>query len=275
MHDSLNGSDTNPSGDNFSNNVIHFQDSNKHILLLPALSMLKNHNFKSNWFDSDYWKSMDVISGQSKGRHTTWFINSPIQGDPQQWVLRHYYRGGLVAKINKDKFLYTGLSNSRCYKELVILQQMQQMNLAVPKPIAARIIKSGAFYRADLLMEKIDATDLIDHLKQRSLSDKCWQSIGQSIAKFHQRGIYHADLNAHNILLDSSEKIHLIDFDRCKILKPDENWQEKNMQRLKRSFIKEKGLHDIFNFEQNDWYQLQNAYTNYKLMGSESLEKSL
>ena len=96
------------------------------------------------------------------------------------------------------------------------MQQMFQQGLPIPKPIAGRVQKLGFFNRADILLEKVqNASDLVALLNERPLSEAEWKIVGAMIAKFHQTGIYHADLNAHNILLDGEAKAWLIDFDQC------------------------------------------------------------
>ena len=221
-----------------------------------------SQKMQPNWFDSSYWKTENRIVGQAKGRFITWFIK-PLALLPEvsnEWVLRHYYRGGMIAKVSKDRFFYTGIKNTRCYLEVDLLIKMLGMSLPVPKPIGARVIKKDLFYQADLLMEKIDATDLCGILKKRELSNKEWKNIGEVIAKFHSNGVYHSDLNAHNVMQDSDGKIWLIDFDRCEIRKNELTWQQQNLARLKRSFLKEKALYSTFYFDEDSWCDLMKGY---------------
>lgn len=239
--------------------MVKVQEASGHIILMPMSSHGLRSDIQSDWFESKYWIAKDRISGQSKGRHITWFINAP-DAPQQHWVLRHYYRGGLVAKINNDQFLFTGLKNSRCYRELRLLQQMSEMGLPVPKPIAARLIRKGLFYRADLLMEKLEATDLLGRMRQAPVAASIWEKIGSTIATFHSRGVYHADLNIHNILLDPDDNISVIDFDRCDIRTPEASWQLRNMQRLHRSLQKEIKLDPTLHLGEQDWQSLNDSY---------------
>jgi 3-deoxy-D-manno-octulosonic acid kinase len=61
--------------------------------------------------------------------------------------------------------------------------------------------------------------------------------VGAEIARFHAHGVYHADLNAHNILLTDAS-VWLIDFDRGELRHPARAWQQANLARLKRSLLK-------------------------------------
>ena len=53
----------------------------------------------------------------------------------------------------------------------------------------------------------------------------------------HREGAWHADLNAHNILVNP-HGLYLIDFDRGRLRRPSLHWRRANLARLKRSLIK-------------------------------------
>lgn len=230
------------------------------MLIVPCVNLFCIDNIKEGWFDSGYWRKKNAIIGESKGRNTTWFVTPPQDATETAWVLRHYYRGGFIAKITRDNFFYSGIKNTRGFREISLLQTMRDMDLPAPKPIGGRIRRKGLFYTADLLMEKIAAKDLVAKLKNGRLTEKVWRKIGKTVAEFHQKGIYHADLNAHNILLDEADKVWLIDFDRCEQRTVSRSWQQQNLERLKRSFLKEKGLHTQFLFDDKSWQWLLLGY---------------
>jgi len=242
--------------------VSFYQDSRGQHIILPTQTAVTLSDINSRWFDASYWQSKDRIIGQSRGRNITWFIKAPSKAANMSWVLRHYYRGGLVSKISDDSYFFNGLTKTRAYREISLLQYMVSIDLPVPKPIAARVIKKGFFYRADLLMEKLSGEDLIHRLRKESLAETVWENIGQTIAGFHNHGIYHADLNAHNILVDGNDKVWLIDFDRCKKRAIQGQWQVNNINRLQRSFYKERGLNNVLQFHENDWQSLKKGYSS-------------
>jgi 3-deoxy-D-manno-octulosonic acid kinase len=204
------------------------------------LSIITSDDLKDEisqqWFEQDYWMNQGRLLGANSGRGSTWVLKS----EWGKWVLRHYFRGGLYAKINRDSYFWTGLKNTRALKEFQLLTALEKLNLPSPKPVAAMVIKKGLFYRNDLIMEHIQhqmtlAQGLIN--TESALSLEKWQQIGQTIAQFHQNGVFHSDLNAHNILLND-EHVYLIDFDKGEIRSPKTNWQQSNMKRLKRSIEK-------------------------------------
>ena len=186
-------------------------------------------------FDIDYWHQQEKVIGSATGRGITWFVEL----ETLDAALRHYRRGGLFGKLISDSYLFTGLQNTRSYQEFELLATLSNQGVNVPRPIAARVVKHGFTYKADLLSEKIpNARDLVAILKEKSLSKEMYQKIGQEIRKMHAAQVNHTDLNIHNILIDSDEKVWIIDFDKC-FQQSGESWKQSNWERLKRSFMKE------------------------------------
>jgi len=219
----------------------------------------KVKNFSESFFDSSYWLSNNNIVGTAQGRGTTWFI----EVNSNNWVLKHYYRGGLIGKFNKDSYLFSNNANTRAAKEFELLNQLQYFNLPAPKPIAYRIIKNGLFYKADILTERVcNAQDLISLLMKQSVSSALWHSIGKTIKNFHDHHVYHHDLNIHNILIDRQGKVWLIDFDQGEIRSNTGNWKQENMSRLLRSFNKEKTKCTAMHWQTRDWELLLRGYEN-------------
>ncbi|TNC82364.1 MAG: 3-deoxy-D-manno-octulosonic acid kinase [Oleiphilus sp.] len=211
----------------------------------------------SNTFDPQYWQSQGRITGKESGRGTTWFLKHGAS----ELVLRHYLRGGLIGKINRDHYLYTGLKTSRSMHEFNILMALIDLDLPVPKPAAAQVVRQGIVYKADLIIERIpQARDLISLLESPQPSP-FFAAIGAMVAQFHRAGVYHADLNIKNILCDGKGKFWLIDFDRAKLNVPAGAQQARSLKRLQRSFIKEKGRHGIA-FQDSDWKTLEASYRN-------------
>jgi 3-deoxy-D-manno-octulosonic acid kinase len=225
---------------------------NSHVMLFDA------EHFSAplpKMFTGQYWQTQDAITGQATGRGTTYFF----QHNKNEYVLRHYLRGGLIGKILSDQYLYTGLKQSRAWQEFKLLQHMQTLDLPSPKPSAAMVTKRGLYYQANIISTKIpNAQDLHQLLLEKKLLHDVWQKIGKIIAKFHNHQVYHHDLNIHNIMLDAEHGVWLIDFDKCGI-KQGENWKKSNMTRLKRSFEKEKRLRNI-HCQPSDWQLLMSAY---------------
>ncbi len=189
----------------------------------------------------------------------TWFVQEA--GKPSL-VLRHYWRGGLIGRLLSDRFMFLGVSRSRAMAEFALLSVLREKGLPVPKPAAARCYRFGLLARADILIELIpDAQDLVGLLKRRALSVDEWQKVGQVICQLHQAGVYHSDLNSHNLLLDSAGKMWVIDFDKSG-LRADGSWKKEMLARLHRSLRKEAGLTSPFYWQEADWEHVMQGYNN-------------
>ncbi len=210
----------------------------------------------SQLFEPAWWQNNRQVVGTSIGRGVTWFVKD----ESRHLVLRHYYRGGMVGKVVRDRFWFEGVESSRAMAEYTLLAKLCELGLPVPRPFGARMVKQGPFYRADILIERIrGAKDMVALLKQGSVATEVWHKIGQTVRQLHDAGVYHADLNSHNLLLDKEGKVWVIDFDKGAIRSPGE-WQKANLERLLRSFNKESQLHTSFHFVPENWQTLMNGY---------------
>jgi 3-deoxy-D-manno-octulosonic acid kinase len=216
---------------------------------------LRTSNFSPAFFDPEYWRGHDAIEGSALGRGTTWFIRS----GESRFVLRHYRRGGLMAKVSKDAYLWRGESETRSFAEWYLTYHLYRAGLPVPAPIAARYRRQGIFYRADLITQRIeDGESLAAKLAQGPISLTQWIAIGRCIRRFHDAGVHHADLNAHNILL-TPQQVYLIDFDRGELRKRGW-WADTNLVRLYRSLEKVTLLDAPDSFTDQDWHSLLAGY---------------
>lgn len=210
-------------------------------------------------FSLTYWRSQQRVVGSAQGRGTTWFV----QTASMTAALRHYWRGGLLGKVLQDQYMFTRWQDTRSYQEFKLLAYLHDNGVQVPRPIAARAIKSGCCYRADLLSEKIaDAQDLVTVLSGRRLSHEEYHKIGHEIAKMHHLQVNHSDLNIHNILLDQQGQVWLIDFDKCHQQTQPGVWQQKNLARLQRSFRKEQAKRQI-HWNEEDFEALLQGYQRH------------
>lgn len=208
-------------------------------------------------FDPEQLAASMQLVGEAIGRGTAWFCN--YQG--QEWVLRHYRRGGWIGRYVSDLYLGVCAENSRAFREWRLLAALTSLGLPVPRPVAAAFRRRGCVYRADLITVRLPATrTLADCLQQKSLAKETWQSIGAALKRFHIHGVYHADLNARNILIDNAGAVFLIDFDRG-ALRSGENWKQKTLLRLSRSLDKIMAQTATFYFSQDDWQALLQGYS--------------
>jgi 3-deoxy-D-manno-octulosonic acid kinase len=129
----------------------------------------------------------------------------------------------------------------RSFVEFRLLRELLRRGLPVPQPIAASYVREGMSYRAAILMERLVGVRSLADLATEDPAAVPWAETGTLIARFHREGLDHADLNAHNLLYDTSGKGWLIDFDRGRMHIPATAWRERNLARLQRSLLKLRG----------------------------------
>lgn len=189
------------------------------------------------YFDIDYIKRDCADIKQRGGRGQTLLFTSK---NSRQLVLRHYFRGGLMGKLLKDRFFIFEKHAHRAFDEYKLLNFMYKNGLNVPRAIIAREILCGAFLRQDIVIEQIACSnDLARIICERHLTNSELENIGKCIRKMFSLNIDHTDLNLRNILLDNNGKVYLIDFDKC--YKCNLSFARKRaiLDRLLRSFNKE------------------------------------
>jgi len=213
-------------------------------------------NAPEDMFDPQWWQSRGAAARAAGGRGATLFVTDASRS----WVLRHYRRGGLVARVFDDRYLWTGEARTRPFREWQLLRDMYASGLPVPAPVAARYQRSGAFYRGDLITERIaDTQPLPVLLDAGPLRPQTWGAIGSCVRAFHDQGIWHADLNAHNVLVDGAGRVFLVDFDRGRRRAPG-RWREGNLARLRHSLDKIARALPPGRFGEKEWRQLVSAY---------------
>jgi 3-deoxy-D-manno-octulosonic acid kinase len=226
-----------------------------HVSLLRT-ELGQSLNLGLKHFDLDYLEGKNAITHIAQGRGKVYFFRH----QDKELVLRHYHRGGLFGKANKDKFVYAGMHKTRSFQELQILEYLRQNGLDVPYPVAGRVIKKGAFYRADIITELVpEAQELHEMLKMHEIDDELWLQIGRVLRQLHNLNVRHDDINVKNVLVTKDKKVVLIDFDKC--TKQDSgNWKSANMARFYRSLIKQYNKHKRYYFAQSNWEMLQSGY---------------
>ncbi|MEX2333579.1 MAG: 3-deoxy-D-manno-octulosonic acid kinase, partial [Pseudohongiella sp.] len=142
------------------------------------------------------------ICSDAQGRGTVVFF----EHEDRELVLKRYHRGGLIGRFVNCTYLFSGLKKVRMWQEFQLLAHMRDLGLPVPRPIAARCIKTSPLtYQGDVVVERIcGAQTLAEILCKDALSEKTWEAIGLVIRRFHQHHVDHADLNACNIMLTAS-----------------------------------------------------------------------
>lgn len=185
-------------------------------------------------FDPERLGAPGALAEQPGGRGSIVFIDT----DGVHWVLRRYLRGGMAARFARDRYLWLGEGRTRSFRELRLLAELRQRGLPVPEPVAARYRRRFASYSAELITERLPgARSLSEVMAAGQMDDARWAAIGRCLRHFHDAGVQHADLNAHNIMLGERREVWLLDFDRGRLRHPG-GWCERVLDRLARSLAK-------------------------------------
>ena len=209
-------------------------------------------------FTPEGWLHAEVLTGslRSGGRGNTMFVGNV----PRQFVLRHYRRGGLLGKLVRDTYIFSGEDLTRSFMEWRLLDKLAANNMNVPRPAAARFCRRGTFYTADLITVRIpDVVSLSQYIAAEDRDEAFWQSLGAAIWKFHEAGVYHADMNAYNVQVDKDGDIWMLDFDKGALKSPGP-WQQQTLSRLHRSLKKVLDLDPRLHFRAVNWEQLLQGY---------------
>ena len=85
--------------------MLEFQQDNQFFLF----NLTEKPTEPASFFESAFWEKQQCITGSAKGRGTTYFLNTKDLFGVNT-ALRHYYRGGLWGKFNKDRYRFQSFS---------------------------------------------------------------------------------------------------------------------------------------------------------------------
>jgi 3-deoxy-D-manno-octulosonic acid kinase len=185
-------------------------------------------------FEPESLRARGALSEELGGRGSVLFFEC----DGAHWVLRRYLRGGMAARIVRDRYLWLGEERTRSFQELRLLGELRSRQLPVPAPVAARYQRGVLSYRAELITVRLPGVQSLSvMLAERRMDDARWSAVGRCLRRFHDAGVQHADLNADNIMLGEPGMVWVLDFDRGRLREPGA-WREQVLDRLERSIAK-------------------------------------
>jgi 3-deoxy-D-manno-octulosonic acid kinase len=170
---------------------------------------------------------LDVVGG----RGGVWVF--PL--DQGEGVLRKYRRGGMIRHFVADRYLL----DNRPLKEFTLLCDLHQAGLPVPRPLGACWHHRFGWYMGRIATCRVAGRDLAQCIaRPNETIGEILLLTGKSIRRLHEAGVWHADLNPHNIII-SDNRVVFLDFDRAKrFAKLPQSMRAQNLLRLRRSLRK-------------------------------------
>jgi 3-deoxy-D-manno-octulosonic acid kinase len=210
---------------------------------------------RPDWLDPARWRAAGAVAIETSGRGQVLIV---AHGN-ETWVLRHYRRGGLVARVIDDHYLWLGAERTRAFREWRLLRELRAAGLPVPNPVAAHVYRTGVIYTADIITSYLTDTHKLSwFISQGRTPAGCWRRIGAMIRAVHDHGVDHPDLTAHNVLLDEAGNTFLVDFDNAR-RKPPGDWQRLGVERFNRS-LRKVALETGTEFDTEAWAELEAGY---------------
>lgn len=157
-------------------------------------------------------------------------------------VVRFYRRGGWLGRVVRETYLG---HPPRPLLELALTAEIRRRGVDAAEVLAARV-EGRLAYRGVLVTAEVPgAVPLIDALRaapdaaeRRSLAERA----GGAVARLHDAGVWHADLNMNNVLVPAGSPgaLVFVDFDRARLSAGPLAIaaRRQNLRRLRRSLQK-------------------------------------
>lgn len=161
-------------------------------------------------------------------------------------VVKRMHHGGVFASIGRDRFL----TSSRARLHVDLAEYLTDRGIGTAPVAFASWRRINGLIRCEVGFELIEGgVDADRYFFGRPLAPHGWearaQSIGAMVARLHEVGFLHADLNLMNFLFTGAGETYILDLDKStpgdRRLSPRE--RSRNLQRLERSIRKQGRKH--------------------------------
>jgi 3-deoxy-D-manno-octulosonic acid kinase len=131
-------------------------------------------------------------------------------------AIKFYRRGGLVGKFMKSSYLRSG--KHRPHLEYDMIRNARGLGISCPEPLAWAV-RGGLFYKGFLVSrEVINHKTLVELCgEDKKRCEAALLKAADNVRKLVENGIHHVDLHPGNILVDPSDDVYIIDFDKARI----------------------------------------------------------
>ena len=128
-------------------------------------------------------------------------------------AIKSYTRGGWVRHLMQQRYLKLG--KTRAQIEFERLQSARNLGINAPEPIVYAH-RGSIFYQAWLVSRAINhpLSLALLSLKDKNRTRQAMESVIEQITLLIQNGILHVDLHPGNIVVDGSDQIFVVDFDK-------------------------------------------------------------
>ncbi len=134
---------------------------------------------------------------------------------------RRAKRGGLMRFLLTD--LYFGF-DPRPLRELAVTVEARRRGIAVAEPMGAMVERAGfGVYRGFFLTRAIAGLTLWEFLQTDDdpiVRELVLRQARHAIDAMHERGLFHADLNLHNVMVENASEsfaVKLLDLDKAQL----------------------------------------------------------
>lgn len=191
------------------------------------------------------WAAAQADGSTLAGRGTVHTLPAPVSGPDgrERWAVRHYRRGGAMASLLDDRYLRIG--KPRPFRELAASATARSRGLRTPAVIAGVTYPSGIHYRCDLVTEVVPDARTLALVLHETDGTRAWldalAAAAALIEKLGEAGVFHVDLNAHNVIFQGGalDDAWVLDLDRARVRsRPSESFKERMRARLTRSVVK-------------------------------------
>jgi 3-deoxy-D-manno-octulosonic acid kinase len=153
-------------------------------------------------------------------------------------VVKYYTRGGLLRCMVKRRYLKWG--KTRCQIEYELLQKVRSLGVNAPEPISYASW-GGLFYKGWLVTREIKQNQTLAEL---SCADEehahiVMKELIDQLSILIKNNIFHADLHPGNVLVDSGDRVFILDFDKACLSRQNKNKLRNHyLRRWRRAVIK-------------------------------------
>jgi tRNA A-37 threonylcarbamoyl transferase component Bud32 len=155
-------------------------------------------------------------------------------------AIKYYMRGGVFGKFITRRYLKLG--KTRGELEYEFLEKVLRLGIKAPTPLVYAD-KGGLFYYAWLVTRVIpDTISLADlSLRDEDRASRLLLELVRQISILIRAGIWHVDLHPGNVLVDPSDNLHILDFDKAEeFTGRDYELRDRYLFRWRRAAIKHK-----------------------------------